>query len=675
MKISLNWIKDYVSIGITLDSLVHKLTMAGLEVEKISEVGGDTVLELEITPNRADCLNMVGMAREIGAVLNKNYDFPSIKKIKFPTQKCDIKNEEKKYCLRYVGTLIEGVNIAESPQWIRKRLASLETRSINNVVDITNFCLHELGQPLHAFDYDKLEGGKIIVRKAQKGEKITTLDGIERELDPSILIIADEKRPVAIAGIMGGKDTEVGPETKNILLESAYFDPILIRRAVRKLKLSSDSAYRFERGVDFNMVEQGSRRAIALILQSASGKIVRYTDNVVKKAKFAQSIEITLDKINAYLGASLEIRKCINILKKLEFSVTQGRKGSLKATPPNFRTDIKEEVDLIEEIARVIGYDNLPSSLPTIKAINIQPNPKKKVRSKLKQLLCAEGVSEVITYSMYSREWLEKTKQVDLKSVFLKNPLTREQEIMRPSLLPSLLAVVHTNINRGLHDLKFFEVGKIYSAKEEKETLGLVFTGIALDDWRKAKKDVLGFYDIKGIIEHFFVRMDIRNIHFESKASGFMEEGQAAGIFRGNKNVGIVGKVAQEVLDNWSIKQKDVFFAQIDLEFVYKEAISTTCFTPISEFPSIVRDISLAVHEDVSFQKIQDLAFSLGNKILKSVTFTEQYLGDKIEKGSRGLVFSLKYQSSDKTLREDEVNAVHERIEKALVEDLGAVRR
>ncbi len=675
MKISLNWIKDYVSIGVSVDVLAHKLTMAGLEVERVSTVGNDTVLELEITPNRADCLNMVGVSREIATILNKVCDIPRVKTIKFPSRKLGIKNEDKKGCGRYIGTVLENVEIGESSQWIKKRLSALEMQPINNVVDITNFCLLELGQPLHVFDYDKIIDGRIIIRRACKGESIITLDGIERKLDSSTLVIADAQRPIAIAGIMGGKETEVTAETKNILLESAYFDPILIRRAVRKLKLSSESAYRFERGVNFEMVEKGANRALSLIFQNAKGSITQRADNrfIAPGAKFI--VEVSIGQINNYLGAKLSLRECRDILKKLDFDVTVHKKNLLKVTAPSFRSDIKGSVDIIEEVARIIGYDNLPSSLPHIKAVNIPANPRKNIRTKILQSFCAQGFNEAITYSMISQAMLEKTQQGKLKSLKIQNPLTQDQELMRPTLLPGLLAVIQANLNRGQQNLKIFEIGKIYSSKEERETLGVAMTGCLKEDWRESKKIEGDFYDLKGVFDEIFESLCIKNICFEVTGLGCLEEGQRADIFWGNRNIGFIGRVNERVLKNLGIKRKSVFFAQIDLELIYKKAAEHKKYVSLTDFPAVIRDVSLAVKKDVSFQQVKNIALQFGGKDLFSIKFIEQYLGDKIQEGYRGFVFSLKYVSFSRTLREEEVNKVQEKIEREFVAQLKAIRR
>ncbi len=673
MKISLNWLKDYVSIGISADKLAHKLTMAGLEVEKTFSVDGDTVFELEITPNRPDCLNMMGIAREISAILNKTKEFPQMRKLSFPNNRCNISIEDKAGCSRYIGTVMEDVHIEPTSVWIKKRLTSIGIRSINNIVDITNFCLMETGQPLHAFDYDKISGGKIIVRRAKKGEKIVTLDDEERELDPSILVIADEKRPIAIAGIMGGKETEVTVETKNILLESAHFNPILIRRAVRKLALSSDSSYRFERGVDYDTVEVGAQRALLLIRNNAKGTIIARSDVSSRRQKTTKpKIVISKDQINAYLGTDITASQSKNILKKLDFEVAAHKKDVLTVTPPPWRKDIKQDVDVVEEVARIIGYDNLPLRLPQIQVTQMLQSPTRAIKKNIYELFLAQGFDEVITYTMISQPLIEKSGQAELKGLKIRNPLTCDQEILRPSMLPSLLSILQTNINKGQKGLKIFEIGKVYEAKGEKETLAIMAVGQRDRDWRKLKQEELDFYDIKGALQQVLKRIGLKDAYFYGEDHSIFEEGKSATVGINNKEIGVMGEIKEDILSDWDIKIKKVYFAQVNLEEVFGHIKMEQKYHPLGEYPSVVRDISLAVKEEISFQQVQDIIFQTSSEILSTIEFKEQYLGDKITQGFRGIIFSLKYQSLERTLREEEVSIVHEKVCKALVNELGA---
>jgi len=673
MKLSLNWIKQYVDVKISVDQLSHKLTMAGLEVEKIEKVDGDTVFEIEVTPNRPDCLNMIGLAREVSAVLNKSLKLPKSKKIKYPSQKAEIAIENKKDCSRYIGTVINGVNIQRAPKGMLNNLASMGNRGINNIVDITNFCLLETGQPLHAFDYDKLVGGKIIVRRAKKGETLTTLDGIERKLDPAVLVIADAKKPVALAGIIGGANTEVTSKTKNILLESAYFDPILTRRAARKLGISTDASYRFERGVDIGMVLGGAQRAIDLISQNAGGIIVKHKDLFLSKSKTQKpSINISMEYIKNFLGGAVPLSRCKTILSKLDFKVAAVKGNALKVSPPAFREDVLQKEDVVEEIARIIGYDNLPSSMPIVQIDNIPENKGRIQKNRLRDVLVAQGFDELITYTMVEQSVLDRTRLGDLKGVKIKNPLTQDQEMMNPAMLTRFLSVVLSNLNKGQKDFRFFEVGKTYAAKGEKEKVAILMTGLGLVDWRETKKRQVGFYDIKGVAQELLSK---KSADFVDEDMPIFEKGQSVAIKKGTKAIGFLGKVNAAVLNDWDIKQKDIFFAQMDLAELYKILAQKKKFSSIPGYPPIVRDISVALKKDISFQVVKDIVKKNGSELLCSITFVEEYLGEQLPKDCRGITFSLTYRSPSRTLRDEEVSVIHENIRKALIEKTGAVSR
>ena len=672
MKISLTWLKEYIPVKISPEKLAAKLTMAGLEVEKIFSENGDSVFELEITPNRPDCLNYLGIAREVSAILNQSVRYPKIKTFSFPTKKPDVKIEDRQGCLRYIGILIKDVKIGESPAWLKRHLESIGSRSINNVVDITNFCLMETGQPLHAFDYDKLVGNKIIVRKAKPQESIVAIDGTTYLLDPSVLVIADEQRPVAIAGIMGGKETEVTQVTKNILLESAYFDPILIRRASRRLALTSDSSYRFERGVDRDMVLGGAKRAITLIKQLCGGTIDAKTDLVAKKEKAVKKyIQIDLDYVNDRLGGKIPKKQVQTILTRLGCQLKIA-KNSFKITVPSFRNDLKSSVDIVEEIGRIIGYNNLPETFPAIKPTFLEQNPKLSFKKRLAQLLLAQGFNEIITYTMMNQNNLAKTNQAGAAFVSIKNPLSQDQGIMRPSLFPGFLNAVLSNINYGQKDLRFFELGKEYTAVGEKDVLGLVLCGNRPHDWQKAKTE-FNFYDMKGAIESLLENYEA--IRFVEDDSAVFQPGRAATVQMSGQDIGLFGQVAQAVLNKWDIKTKNVYLARINIDKLFEFYSSDRRYQALLEYPSVVRDISLAVKDTISFQEIVDLIQRVGIKYLTSIKFIEQYLGDKVPSGSRGMVFSLSFQSPDRTLKEEEIVGAYTKICNALTEQLGAVRR
>lgn len=674
MRLSLNWLIQHIDCSLTPDELAHKLTMAGLEVEHIEKVGDDTVFEIEVTPNRPDCLNIIGLTREVSAILDQDVRWPVITEHD-DSGEIDIVIEAPAACSRYIGTLIEGVSVKGTPVDKLKLLSSMGANGISNIVDITNFTMFEFGQPLHAFDLDRLEGGKIIVRWAKKGEKITTLDDVERTLDESILVIADAKKPVAIAGIMGGRDTGVTSSTKRILLESAQFDLGVIRRGVRKLGLTSDSAYRFERGVAWKTTETGSNRATDLILQTAGGAVTARRDVIAKAPESRrQEISVSMGDIQALLGAPLDIVRCEKILKRLGCVVAVSH-DNLTVLPPHNRADLRIRQDIIEEVARVIGYDNLPMSLPNVKAINISADlQRERFFDRVQDHLVAQGLHQIMTYSLVSRPALEKSRYEGVKPIVLQNPMSAEQELMRPTMLPNFLTVAAGNIHRGQKDLALFEVAKRYLPGGERWTLGLLMAGRRHADWRQARKVPVDFYDVKGVLEALAATFRVKGLTFSPVNDERFELGQCAEAMLQGKAIGRLGRVAEDVVTAWDVKKTAVYFAEVDLEDVRDAASPQEKFASLDEYPAMVRDLSLAV-KDTPYGAMEALAEENGKGLLRKIDFVELYTGDKIESGLKGYVLSLTYQAKDRTLTDDEVNALHEDIAGKLIEKFGVKRR
>lgn len=677
MKISLQWLNDYVDHKLKADELVHRLTMAGLEVEEIIDAGHTKVLQMEITPNRPDCLSVLGVAREVSAICHKKLNPPTIKTYKVTKEKVSVAIDDRHDCGRYIATVIKNVQVKESPRWLKERIEALGMKSINNVVDITNFCLMEFGQPLHAFDHDKLQGKKIIVRRARKGEEIKTLDGQQRKLDENILVIADAERPVAVAGIMGGEETQITTQTKNILLESAHFSLGLIRRSTRALGLTSDSAYRFERGVHWPTIERCANRAVDLILEIAGGSIEARTDVIEAKPKTLQkTIMVSLNEIEALLGTTLPEVRCKRILTSLGFAVKASGKSSFKVVVPDFRNDVSQTEDVIEELARIIGFDNLPMTLPNIRSSNISVDQTaRSLKAAVYDRLLTQGCDEIVTYSMTNHKSLERSVLYFDKPLKILNPLSQEQELMRPSLLPGFLGAVLSNVNRGEKNLRFFEFGRTYMDGLERDTLGVLLTGQRARDWRAPRKDSVDFYDLKGVIEEILAPVTSGDLSFVPMDAQGFEPGQCAQCLCDGESVGVLGKVAAAAVEKWDIKTGASYFAQIDLQALYNHKRAPVRFVPMVEFPSIIRDVSLAVKQETSYDQVRSICRSKGGDILRSIRFIEQYIGEKMQPGYKGLVFSMTYQSAQGTLKEEHVSVVHEGICQALVSELGALRR
>lgn len=678
MKISLRWLKDYINYGVSTSELSKRFTLSGLEVEKEENIGSDTTFEFEITPNRPDCLSLLGIARELSAILNKPVKKPAVKKIKFPKNKCDIIITDIKDCPRYIGAILKNVQVGPSAPWLKEKIISIGGRSINNIVDLTNFCLMETGQPMHAFDLDKLAGGKIIVRRAKQGEKILAINDVEYALDPSILVIADEEKPVAIAGIMGGKFAEVTEKTKSILLESAYFNPMVIRRASRKLVLRSDSSYRFERGVDMEMVEQGTLRVINLILKEAKGEPFSFCDAHKGKAAAGKSTAIVVDaqKTSKFLGTEIALSKIKNILTRLEFKTSVAVKGKLKVTPPSFRCDIKTDVDVIEEIARVIGYDRLFTRLASVNPINIKTDETRIFKEKLADLLVGLGLNEIISYAMLGKKDLALSKVSAQNLVCVQNPLSEDQEALRPSSLPGMLRAVAHNFKNGQKDLRLFEMGKIYLPSGEKNVLSVALSGKHPSDWRIPQGKAYDFYDLKGIIEKVFETLGVAAPVFASVANSSLEKDESAQIMFKGSEVGFLGKVQKDILAAWDIKHQDVFFAQLFIEALGQEQKTRVArHVALNEYPGVVRDVSLALKSTISYQALQEAILKLKEPLLTKIDLVEQYLGEKILPGYRGITISLVYRSKQRTLTEKEVEEAHQRICDSVIKELQAVKR
>ncbi len=674
MKLSLKWLSQYIDHGLSSEELANRMTMAGLEVEAVLPAGDDTVFEIEVTPNRPDCLNVLGLAREVSAITDR--DLKALPpKAHADVAQVDITIEDKEGCGRYLGTRVEGVNVGILPADKSRLLQAIGLKPISNIVDITNFVLFEFGQPLHAFDADKLEGGRIIVRRAKKGEKIVTLDDIERTLDEGILVIADARKPVAIAGIMGGRDTAVTAGTRNILLESAYFDMGLVRRASRKLGLTSDSCYRFERGVDPATVPTAADRATDLILELAGGRVTARRDVCLREVTAARGvIEVAARDIRQLLGTDIDPLRARRILERLACAVTVTG-DTFSVQPPRNRNDLKIREDIIEELARVVGFDNLAMSLPSVGAINITVDREKEdFNGRLATSFVAQGFHEILTHAMISRAAMEKTGYDGIAPMALQNPMSAEQELMRPTMLPSALQAVAFNMNRGQKDLKFFEIGKRYLPAGERWTLLMVMTGRHEGDWRRGKRDAFDLFDVKGALETAFAAVRVKGLEYRAGAAAAFEAGQAAGVFLKGQPIGSMGRISDDVLGKFEIKKAGVYVAEIDLAPALDALTPQAKFAVPEEFPAMVRYVSLAV-KAARFEDIRALCAARGAGLLRKIELVEEYRGDKIDKGSRGLVLSLTYQAGDRTLTEDAVNALHESIVKELMEKFEALRR
>ena len=679
MKLSYDWLKNYVSFKESPDKVAEALTMSGSEVGEVETSDGDTIMDLEITSNRPDCLNIIGLAREVSAVLNKNLAIPDMTVLKKvgegPKAKCTIKN--KKLCPRYTARIITDVLVKPASKKIKKAITSVGLREVNNIVDITNFCLMETGQPLHAFDLDKLKGGKIIVREAAKGEKIITIDGIERELTPDMLVIADEDRPVAIAGVMGGKDTEVTETTKNILLESAYFDPVSVRVTARKLGLSSDSSYRFERGVDKGMVVTASDRAALLIKEEAGGEICEFYDEGEANP---EEPEITFDIVKAgeLLGVSLERDDVERIFTRLGLEITGEDGLALTVKVPSFREDLRRSVDLVEEVARIHGYHNIPARVSKLVPQIERKSRERRVIEKVSQLLYSAGLNEIMTYSLISGEDAERFKGISDEPVSLSNPLSEEHQYLTPQLVHGMLKTISWNLNRKNTDLGFFEIGKIYKRGKgktrfiETPALCMGITGALRRNWVEGERE-MNLFDLRGPIDLVLRRLHLEPVFFPAKMEGFSPAAKM-GIWGDEGEIGFGGEVTKNILKEYDI-EAPVFICQIDLEQILENAVLENHYTAIPRFPFSSRDVSILCDETVIAGEMYRAMADSGEELIQDIELIDAYRGEKIPKGKVSYTYSIKYGLPSRTLRDEEIEAVHSCLKEDLAQKFNVTFR
>ena len=682
MRVSFDWLKDFIDGKIDINKARDSLTMAGLEITSSVDIEGDHVMEIEVTPNRPDCLSILGIARELSAASGIPIKLPgSVKKnfMKKGPARGSVKVEvtDRHACPRYTGCIMKNVKVGPSPKWLAQRLDAMGIRPVNNVVDITNYALFELGQPLHAFDLDKLIDKRIIVRRAKKGESIVTIDGVARALSPNILVIADNQRPVAIAGIMGGKDTEITAATRNILIESACFDPVIIRRACRELGLASESSYRFERGVDQAMIFASSARTQELVKEIAGGKVAGRPSDTGARIEKEKEITFSLDEVSRILGIAISPEKIKDIFKKLNLRPSR-KKNTISVTVPSYRQDLGRDIDLIEEVARIYGYDKVPSRLPSFAPQKAYCLEKKtaSLENEIRKILCAMGLNEIMTYALTSRNAVENLGILSENLVRLKNPMSSQQEVMRPSLLSEMLEVLNWNLNRKNTLLQLFELNKVYimdkatGQPDEMTRLSIGICGEKPGNWKEKPRD-LDFFDLKGVIEMLMDSLGAAGYKIEKTEHPSLKENMSMAINVKAKSCGVFGEVKDDVARKFDIKRK-VYAAEISLDELVNCANLRRIFTALPKYPSIKRDIAILLDDAINASSIYDVIKEEAKELVKSVDVFDLYKGRQIQEGKKSLAYTIEYRSDQRTLNDKEVNDVHKKVQDALTKRLGA---
>ncbi len=682
MKISYNWLKEFVDIALSPRDLATRMTMAGLAVDAIEECGDDSILEFELTSNRPDCLSHHGIAREVATVLNQPLQQPVIKLVEGSTPVTDVTSvviEAPTLCPRYTARVIRGVKVAPSPEWLVKRLEALGQRSVNNVADITNYVMLELGQPLHAFDLDKLSGQRIVVRCAKDKEKITLLDGEERELSAAMLVIADAEAPVAMGGIKGGLDSGILDTTTNVLLEAAYFNPASIRQTSKALGVSTEASYRFERGADYEMPVLASNRATALITELCGGEALAGMLDVNTPPAEPNPIQLRLARYKDKTGLDVELSEAARILTALGLTVETAR-DSLTARAPSWRHDLSIEEDLIEEVVRIVGFDYLQTSLPGGSGAGAYL-PGETGRRAARKTLTALGYHEAINFSFVNAETdAQLTVIPETNRLQLSNPIDATQAEMRTTLLGGLLESLTRNLNHGTRNVKLFEIGKCFaqgSAERptEHEHLGLVLTGARNEaDWQAAAAR-LEFYDLKGAVEALAESLNLPNLHFAPiRDIPYLHPGRAAVISLGNETVGRAGQLHPQVATRYKFKQP-VFIAELNFGVLLQAEAREARYQPLPKFPTVLRDISLLIERSVNWAEIVETIQSLGIPQLENIRLFDLYAGKELPGNKHSLALSLRFRALDRTLTDAEINELHERVITMLREKFGAELR
>lgn len=645
----------------------------------------DIVLDVAITPNRSDCLSIIGIAREVAAITAAELRYPNVTVSENDEdihQITSVDILDPDLCPRYSARIIKNVSIKPSPLWMRQRLEAVGLRAINNIVDVTNYVMMELGQPLHAFDFRFLEEGRIVVRRPRVGETFISLDGKERILETDTLMICDGVKPVAIAGIMGGLNSEVKEDTETILVESAYFDPSSIRKSSKWLGMSTDAAFRFGRGVDPEGVINASARAAQLMAEISGGTVCRgCIDQYPRKVEKARDIPLRIKRVNNILGTDINAVEIVKILKSLNMAVHGDNNGNYRATPPTYRVDIEREIDLIEEVARLYGYDRIPVTLPPGSSMTITKDRKEILIERLREILRGSGYSEIITYSFISPDLLDllglAAGDERRKVVKISNPLTEDQSVMRTTLVSSLLETMKKNANAGCFDLKVFEIGRVFFHQREgelprdKNMLGCLISGL-LDNNIWLSKIHVDFYDLKGCVENIFDGLKILNVEFSSDyRETFLHPGKSCGIYAGKQCIGFLGEVHPDVLMRMDLKNKAYVF-EIDIDILTNCFSGEVFYKDLPRYPSVVRDVAFVVGEDLEADKMLNIARDMGKELLEKVSVFDVYSGKSIPRGKKSLGLRFIYRAPERTLTDDEVSQVHSGIVKNIIDLTGA---
>ncbi|HUK42389.1 MAG TPA: phenylalanine--tRNA ligase subunit beta [Candidatus Acidoferrales bacterium] len=685
MKFTFNWLKEFVTLKVAPEKLAERFTMAGLEVESLvplrngADGGDDWLFEISVTPNRGDCLSLAGLAREVSALaggrlkglsISEHGRDPSIAK------RVTVATEDPRLCPRYSARIVDDLLIAPAPEWMRFRLEACGIRSINNIVDVTNYVMLETGQPLHAFDLDRLPARKIIVRAAKPTERLTTLDGTERELLAGDLLICDANTPVALAGVMGGEDTEVWASTRSVLLESANFDPITIRRTAKRLGLHSEASHRFERGVDPEGTVAALNRAAYLLEHFAGGHAERGLADCYPRRKKTPAVVLREARIEKLLGVRMDGRQAERILQALGVKTRRSAKRkSIEAVPPTTRPDLTREADLIEELARVHGYQKIPSTLPLLRSTGGKKDARLEWERRVRSFLAGEGLVEVINLPFTTEKRNRAFHGLWQDSpVTVFNPLASESAEMRLSLIPGLIENLELNLAQKAPSFWAFHLGKVFRSAQDNESVERQYLAGILHGRRLQlglhgpNQPALDFLDGKGLVEGILdlLRLSDR-ISWSAEAPPILHPGRGATVQCDGRPLGDLGQMHPDICDELGLPP--VFLFELDFDKLLEYAPRQITAHSLPRFPSVERDFAVVVDRDFSSQQIVSWIKNLGEALIEHVQVFDQYLGSSIPEGKKSLAYKVSYRAGDRTLTDSEINTLHQN----LVEQVGKV--
>ncbi len=649
-------------------------TPAGIPLDEALGIK-DVLMDVGITPNRGDCLSLIGIAREVAALYKTLARYPAstVEETGPPVDSLtSVTIDDPKGCPRYAARVIRGVKIGPSPDWLKNRVEAVGVRSINNIVDVTNFVMMELGQPLHAFDFNRLRERRIVVRKAEAGERFTTLDSVERELGEGTVLICDGVGSVAIGGVMGGLNSEIGPDTCDVLIESAYFDPVSIRRTSRRLGLKTEASYRFERGTDPGGVLRALDRAAALMLEVAGGEIASGKIDVCPNPLKVSEVDLRVDRVNRFLGISLSGDEMKEILERIEMRVEKCEPDRLCVTVPGFRSDITREVDLAEELARLSGYDGIPVTSPLAAVHAADSDPHQTVRAELKNLLVGAGFFEVINYSFISSGALRMLRYSEgdpavPAPIRVRNPLSDEQAVMRTSLLPGLLNNARYNIDHRNENFKIFELSKVFLPRkeglqaEEVHHLAGIMAGKRVELALYSDGDV-DYAETKGVVEHICAFLRIDDLRFRADSlPPWLDPSASASVYVKGERVGELGRVHSEVQEAFDLK-RTVFAFRLDFDSLFALRGPVPVYRGLPKFPPVPRDLALIADESLPVEQPLDFIRSLKEPLLESIEIFDIFKSEQIGEGKKSIGYRLTYRASDRSLTDEEVNTVHSQL-------------